>query len=134
MTNNITLIQELYAAFSQGDMGAVLGAFDPRVIWNEAEGYVYAEGNPYVGPQAILEGVFMRAGSDFDHFAVTPHHFHGADDSVIVEGRYTGTFKLTGFQLNAQFAHVYRLINSKIISFQQYTDTQQFARAMAEAE
>jgi hypothetical protein len=36
---------------------------DPSIEWNEAENFIYADRNPYVGPQAVLEGVFTRLGS-----------------------------------------------------------------------
>ena len=38
----------------------------------------------------------MRLGTEWDCFAVHPKSFHGAGDSVIVEGRYSGTYKPTG--------------------------------------
>ena len=56
---NADLMKSLYAAFGRGDVPTVLGAMDPAIVWNEAEGFPYADKNPYVGPQAVLEGVFM---------------------------------------------------------------------------
>lgn len=58
MGKNADIVKGLYAAFAKGDMPAVLGAFDPGIQWNEAENFLYAGGNPYVGPQAVAEGVF----------------------------------------------------------------------------
>ena len=59
-----------------------------------------AESNPYrpsgeawVGPDAVLNNLFMRLGAEWDGFAVHPKSFHGAGDSVIVEARYSGTYK-----------------------------------------
>ena len=49
-----------YAAFGRNDPSVLFGAMDPAINWNEAEGYPLADGNPYVGPQAIGEGVFGR--------------------------------------------------------------------------
>ena len=47
----------------------------------------------------------------------------------MVEGRYRGTMKATRRHFDAQFAHVWRVRNGKIVSFQQYTDTKQWAAA-----
>jgi ketosteroid isomerase-like protein len=53
-------IQSMYDAFAKGDVPYVLGMLSPNIVWNEAENFVYADRNPYIGPQAVLEGVFMR--------------------------------------------------------------------------
>src|ERR1017187_8878036 len=46
---NVDLIQSLYAAFARGDGPAVLAGMDPAIVWNEAENFLYADRNPYVG-------------------------------------------------------------------------------------
>jgi ketosteroid isomerase-like protein len=62
-------------------------------------------------------------GSEWDGFTVHPRAFHGAGDSVIVEGRYTGTFKPTGKSMDTQFCHVWDIKDGKVTRFQQYVDT-----------
>jgi uncharacterized protein len=127
------VIRALYDAFARGDIAAVLGAFAPDIVWNEAEGFVYADRNPYVGPQAVLEGVFMRLGTEWDGFNAMPEEIIGSGDSVIARGRYRGTFKTTGVAVNAQFVHAWKLRDGKVAGFQQYTDTAQFRDAVAKA-
>ena len=62
----------------------VLAAFAPDIVWNEAEHNLpLADGNPYIGPQAVLEGVFMRLGEDFDGFGVVPERYIAEGDSVV---------------------------------------------------
>jgi len=119
----------LYQAFAVGDVPTVLAGMDPDIEWNEAEGFVYASGNPYRGPQAVLEGVFMRLMEDVEGFQVAPQRFRGENESVVVEGRYTGTWKSTGAKIDAQFAHVWDLKDGKVVRFQQYTDTAQWVAA-----
>jgi ketosteroid isomerase-like protein len=123
------VVNGLYAAFAKGDVPGVLASFDPRIEWREAEGFRYADRNPYIGPQAVAEGVFQRIVSDVDQFTVVPENVIDANDTVVVEGRYKGTMKSTGTPVDAQFVHVWRLRQGKIIRFQQYTDTAQWARA-----
>jgi uncharacterized protein len=41
----------------------------------------------------------------------------------VVEARYTGTFKQTGKELDAQVCHVWNIRDGKVTSFQQYVDT-----------
>jgi ketosteroid isomerase-like protein len=123
------IVKSLYDAFAKGDVPGVLGAFDSGIQWREADGFLYANGNPYVGPQAIVEGVFQRLAADVENFAVTPVNIIDGDQTIVVEGRYTGTIKATGAHVDAQFAHVWGFRNGKIVRFQQYTDTKQWADA-----
>ena len=104
---NVQIVRGIYAAFGQGDVEAVLGQLDQSIEWNEAENYIYADGNPYTGPQAVLEGVFTRLGSEWEVYTVTPEQFLDAGDRVVALGTYTGTYKATGRGVRAQFAHVW---------------------------
>jgi uncharacterized protein len=127
---NVGLIQNLYAAFARGDGAAALAGMHATIVWNEAEGFPYADRNPYVGPAAVGEGVFFRLATEWDNFQAVPSELLDAGDTVVALGRYTATYKATGAPLDAQFAHVWRLRDGKVISFQQYTDTAQAARAI----
>ena len=127
---NVDVIRGLYDSFSRGDVPVVLGQMDPQIEWNEAENFIYADGNPYVGPQAVLTGVFMRLGTDWEGFSVAPAKFLDAGDHVVVLGTYSGTHKRTGKAVRAQLAHVWELRDGKVVRFQQYTDTKQFADAV----
>jgi ketosteroid isomerase-like protein len=80
---------------------------------------------------AVAEGVFMRCVADVDGFTVTPRRFTEGGDTVVVEGRYRGTMKATGIPIDAQFVHVWQLAGGKVVAFQQYTDTKQWADAAA---
>ena len=82
------IVKAIYDAFGKGDVAAVLGAFDPQIHWSEAENFLYADGNPYTGPQSVAEGVFQRIVSDVENFAVLPKRFVEGGDTVVVEGRY----------------------------------------------
>jgi ketosteroid isomerase-like protein len=127
---NAQLIQSLYDAFARGDAATVLGGLDPKVVWNEAENIEYADRNPYVGPQAVAEGVFGRLMAEWDGFSVTPQQFVSEGDVVVVTGRYRARHKASRTPIDAQFVHVWTLRAGKVVTFQQYADTLQFARAI----
>ena len=122
-------INAAYAAFGRNDPSVLFGAMDPAITWNEAEGYPLANGNPYVGPQAVGDGVFAKILAAIDNFSAVPETFIDGGDHVVVVGRYRGTFK-SGPALDAQYCHVYRFRDGKAVTFQQYTDTAQWARLM----
>lgn len=69
-------------------------------------------------------------GADWDGFTVHPKSFHEAGDTLVVEGRYTGTFKPTGKSLDAQVCHVLKFGGGKLTSFQQFVDTAQLQDVM----
>jgi ketosteroid isomerase-like protein len=128
---NVRVIRKIYEAFAQDDVPTVLDQLDQSIEWNEAENFIYADHNPYVGPQAVLEGVFARLGSEWEGFTVTPEEFLDAGDRVVAVGTYSGMYKATGREVRAQFAHVWDVREGRVHSFQQYTDTKQFADAVA---
>lgn len=126
---NVEMVKSLYGAFARGDVPAVLAGLDAKVEWREADNFIYADGNPYIGPDAVLQGVFMRVGMEWDGFAATPERLLDAGDTVVSLGRYTGKYKATGKRIDAQFVHVFSLENGKVVRFQQYADTLQVAQA-----
>jgi uncharacterized protein len=120
------MMRDLYDALGRGDVPAVLGAMDPGIEWREAEGSPYEfSGKAWHRPEAVLHNLFMRLATEWDGFTVRPGEFHGAGAAVVVEARYTGTFKQTGKKLDAPACHVWKIRDGKIASFQQYVDTGQ---------
>lgn len=127
---SVRTIQAAYAAFAKNDPSVLFGAMAPDIKWYEAEGNPLADRNPYVGAQAIGEGVFGRLLAAIDNFTAAPDRFVDGGDDVIVLGRYGGTMKQGGAKLDAEFCHVYRFAGDRIVSFHQYTDSAQWARLM----
>jgi len=126
---NVALIRGIYDGFAAGDVAAVLGAMRPDIVWNEAENFPYADGNPYVGPDAVAQGVLARCIGEWDGFAVRVDEILDAGDTIVALGRYSGTYKATGTPISAQLAHVWRVADGKAAAFQQYADTLQVTRA-----
>jgi len=127
---NVAAVKGIYQAVAKGDAPAVLAALSPDIEWNEAENFPYADGNPYHGPDAVMNGVFARLGSDWDGFAVEPREFLDAGDTVVMTGRYTGTCKATGRPMNPWVAHFWTFEDGKAVQFQQLVDTLAVARAV----
>ncbi len=130
--SNVQLVQGAYEAFGRGDLPAVLALMDPDIEWREAEGNPYQlSGEAWKGSDAIVENLFVKMAVDYDgSFVIHPKTFHEAGDSVVVEGRYTGTCKATGKNLDAQYCHVFTLRDGKLVNFQQYVDTAQMQDVM----
>jgi uncharacterized protein len=132
--DNVTMVKNVYEAFGRGDIASVLGAMSPDIRWYEAEGNPYMpSGEAWVGHDALVKNLFTRIGAEWDGFTIKTKSFYGAGDSVIVEARYSGTYKPTGKNIDAQACHVWDVKDGKVARFQQYTDTAQLQAAMGSA-
>lgn len=120
-TTNKDIIEQAYASFAAGDVPAALSAFADDIRWVEADGFPLR--GTYVGPQAVLEGVFMRLEEIGDHFAVVPERFVADGDTVVALGDITWRHKGTGAPASVKMAHVWTLRDGKATTFQQHTDT-----------
>lgn len=125
------VVQAVYDGFAAGDIALATSTMDPAIIWNEAESNPYADGNPYLGPDAVVGGVFVRIIGEWDGFTATPSEYVIDGDRVVVFGRYAGTYRATGKAVDIPFVHSYRIDEDRIVSFQQYTDTASHNAAMA---
>jgi ketosteroid isomerase-like protein len=128
---NMDVIRGMYESLTRGDVHEALGRMDQHIQWREADNFIYADRNPYLGPQAVLEGVLTRLASDWQDFTVTPEEWLDAGNHVVVLGSYGGRHKETGREVRAQFAHIWGVTHGRVVRFQQYTDTKQFADAVA---
>ena len=105
-------------------------ALDDKVEWHEAEDVTYWPGGAFIGPQAVLDGVLARIPKDFDGLTINLERIVGCGDTVLVEARYRATVRATGLALDAQVAHIWDFRDGKVVRWQQYTDTWQFAHVM----
>lgn len=121
MATNKEIVENAYASFAKGDIPAALGAMADDIQWTEADGFLLA--GTYVGPQAVLEGVFMRLGEIGDDFAVAPEHFVADGDTVVALGNYTWKRKSSGEPAAVKMVHVWTLDGGKAVAFQQHVDT-----------
>jgi ketosteroid isomerase-like protein len=67
----------------------------------------------------------------WDSFKAIPDEVFDAGETVVSCGHYTGKYLATETEVRAQFAHVFKFREGKIVRFQQYTDTAQFQKAVS---
>ena len=120
---NKGIVESVYESFSRGDLSSIVGLFASDIQYQMANNFPYGGGKPFVGPKAVIEGVFQRMGSEVEGMSAAPKRAIDGGDTIVVEGRYSGKIKATGKAIDAQFVHVWQLAAGKIIRFQQYTDT-----------
>jgi len=121
MATNKEIVENAYASFAIGDVPAALAAMADDIQWTEADGFPLA--GTYVGPQAVLEGVFMRLAEIGDDFAVVPEQFVAEGDTVVALGSYTWRHKSSGDAAVVKMVHVWTMAGGKAVAFQQHVDT-----------
>jgi ketosteroid isomerase-like protein len=121
MATNKEIVEGVYASFAQGDVPTVLGAMAENIQWAEADGFPLA--GTYVGPQAVLEGVFMRLGEIGDEFAAVPDQLVADGDTVVALGNYTWKHNVSGAPAKVKMVHVWTVADGKLATFQQHVDT-----------
>jgi uncharacterized protein len=126
--SNLDSVKAIYQAFAEEDIPSVLGSLSRDIAWTEADGFPYA--GTYHGPGSVLTDVFMRLGSEWHGFAAVPDEFIDGGDTIVTLGKYSGTYKATGKSFQANFAHIWKLQNGKVIRFIQYVDTLLVHRAL----
>lgn len=122
MPTNKEIVAAGYASMAEGDVPAVLAIMDHNIEWTEAEGWPLFSGT-LVGPQAIVDGVFMRLGEIGDNFSIHATQFVADGDTVVALGTYTWNRKDTGEPAEVKMAHVWTLVNGQLTRFQQHVDT-----------
>lgn len=128
LTNHSDTIKNLYAAFARGDIPSVLGTMDTNFSWTEPEGNPYA--GTHVGPDAVLQNVFMKLGTEWDGFAVVPHEHIAEANTVVTLGEMSGTYKATGKRFKTPFVHVWKFGADRLHSFSAHMDTLIYQRAL----
>lgn len=119
--SNKEIIEGLYRSFASGDVEAVTASFADGIAWTEADGFPLA--GTYVGPQAVVENVFMRLGEFSDNWGVCVDRYVADGDTVVADGKYTWNHKETGEPCEVRMAHIWTLADGKVVKFLQHVDT-----------
>nr|WP_314495935.1 nuclear transport factor 2 family protein [uncultured Chryseobacterium sp.] len=126
---NLEIVKSTYEGKTSEENGANLAGYAAEDIsWTEAKGFPYA--GTYIGLESITKNVFARLGSEWIDYTFTPEDYVAGDDKVVAYGAYTGTNKITGKAFTARVAHIWKLKDGKIISFEQFVDSQTVNDAM----
>lgn len=119
---NLEIIKSTYEGKTSEENGKNLAKYVAKDIsWTEAKGFPYA--GTYIGLENVIKNVFSRLGSEWINYKFTPEDYVANEDKVVAYGTYTGAYKITGKTFEARVAHVWKLKEGKIISFEQFVDS-----------
>lgn len=126
---NLEIVKSTYEGKTSEENGKNLAKHvADNFSWTEAKGFPYA--GTYIGLDEVTKNVFSRLGSEWIDYKFTPEDYVASDDKVVAYGTYSGTYKITGKPFSARVAHVWKLKDSKIVSFEQFVDSQTVNEAM----
>lgn len=126
---NIEIVKSTYEGKTSEENGKNLAKYvADDISWTEAKGFPYA--GTYIGLDEVTKNVFSKLASEWIDYKFTPEDYAASDNKVIAYGTYTGIYKITGKSFAARVAHVWKLNEGKIISFEQFVDSQTVIEAM----
>lgn len=126
---NLDIIKSTYEGETSEENGKNLVKYVAvNISWTEAKGFPYA--GTYIGLESVTENVFKRLGSEWIDYKFTPEDYIANEDKVVAYGTYSGTYKETNKYFEARVAHIWKLNNGKIISFEQFVDSKSVDEAI----
>ena len=126
---NLDIIKSTYEGKTSEENGRNLAKYVAEDIsWTEAKGFPFA--GTYIGLEEITRNVFSRLGSEWIDYKFTPEDYIAEGDNVVAYGTYSGVYKKTDKAIKARVAHLWKFKNGKIISFEQFVDSQIINAAM----
>jgi hypothetical protein len=119
---NTQIIQNLYAAFGQGNIPAILNelASDVEGIHTAAPAILFS--GTYHGPQQVGT-FFQKLAESQDVLAFEPREFVAQGDTVAVFGSIKGRSKATGKSYETDWAMKWHLQNGKVKKFHHFFDS-----------
>ncbi|MEV0247575.1 nuclear transport factor 2 family protein [Nocardia sp. NPDC050712] len=121
--SNREVVENFYRATQSGDGAALLETLHPEFEGHVAPGLPAVTGTVFHGPQAALAGIWGPVARAFEIAPYAEEWFEASGDVVIVTGHYRGAERSTERPVEAEFAHVWRIVEGKLAYLHQYTDT-----------
>jgi uncharacterized protein len=119
---NITIVQQLYAAFGRRDIQTIMNMLSPEVEWGEPANPFNPAGGTRYGQAGFLEWLNIGRASE-EILVLEPRKLLTDNDSVAVMGYMRCRAIPTGKTYESDFVHVVTLEAGKITKFQEFFDT-----------
>lgn len=131
-SQNVQVVEQLYASFGRGDMPAILGVLDENVDWL----FVGRPGDvPFAGQrhghQQMIE-FFTIVGQSLEVHEFGPREIMAFDDKVLVLGHERVRVRATDRFFETDWIHLFTIQDSKIVRLREFYDTATMAAAFRE--
>jgi uncharacterized protein len=121
---NVSVVQNAYAAFGRGDIATLLGYMTEDIQWRPVIGT--AKHVPFSGERKGKAGVgefFKQVAESEDFQQFEPREFVAQGDNVVALCHYRAVTKATGRTFDSDFVMVFTLRDGRVAAFQEFTDS-----------
>jgi 2-(1,2-epoxy-1,2-dihydrophenyl)acetyl-CoA isomerase len=127
------MAMDLYAALAGGDRERLAALLHPEFTGHATEGLPAGLGGSYPDPSSMRREFWGGIARRFDARAEPTAYHHLDDGRLLVQGRYVGVARDSGRALDAEFVHLLRFADGRIIGLEQVTDSARWSEALAPA-
>ncbi len=125
---NSQIVQNIYAAFGQGNIPAILNALATDVEWVHTAAPAIPFAGTYRGTQQVGE-FFKKLVEHQDILGFEPREFVAQGDTVVALGYIKAQSKATGKSYESDWAMIWHLQNGKVKKFHHFFDSAIVAEA-----
>ena len=121
MKTNLEVVKSIYMGDAEQIAKNLQAALAPQFEWKAAAGFPYT--GTFYSMEEVGKNIFARLATEWDGYRADAEHFYDAGDTIIVTGRYLGTYKKSRGVMDAIFAHVWNFKDGKIVKYTQNIDS-----------
>ncbi len=129
MPNLVSTVQEIYAAFSRGDVPGILARLTDDVVWETEAPAAVSFGGIRHGITET-KGFFEAIARDHADPKLTMTDYVTSGDAVMAIGRYQATMKSTGKRADTPVAHYWRFRDGKVARYVGFINSGAFVEAL----
>ncbi|MFD7903015.1 nuclear transport factor 2 family protein [Kitasatospora sp. NPDC059747] len=115
------VVRRQYLASARGDLAALRATLADDIEWTEMAGFPLA--GTYRTPKGVTGNVMERLAAEWHDWTAHDDTYVVDGENVVVLARYTAVHKTTGKPLAVRVAHHFVVRGSRIVRFEQFTDT-----------
>jgi ketosteroid isomerase-like protein len=127
---DVEVVKRLYDAIERRDNEALRNAVADDVEWVIPPSLPW--GGTRHGPDQVAEFADTMGEHLRNSKVETDEFIDVGDGELIVLGRYRGEAVLTGAEVEAEFAHHIKVLSGRVARFQNYIDSGEILKAIAE--
>lgn len=127
---NLQIVQDIYRAFGNGDIPAMLTRLADDIEWEHPGPSEIPWAGSFHGHDGVVS-FFTAIMENADFLGFEPQTFLGDGDRVLVLGTETLKNKANDREWYTAWCHDYTLQDGKVTKFREFTDTAAVASAFA---
>jgi ketosteroid isomerase-like protein len=127
----VAQVRGAYDDFGRGDIASLLNRLSDDIVWTSpGEGTAIPQAGRIQGKARVAQ-FFEGVGANLEFHDFNPSEYVVQGDTVVAIGTWDATVRGTGVRIKDGFAMVFRVRDGKIAEFREYSDSREYAAALA---